>query len=101
MNPKPGSMMTRLGISGASSKRSWRESHGIDHLGFLWHADYNAARGYVFQVFWFDRTDPRRLKLGDETILHRLSLRWSQEITQGGGYAQDCADSPSPYKHQI
>jgi hypothetical protein len=97
MNPKPDEMTAFTHLR-RLIETEMAVVHGIDHLGFLWHADYNAARGYAFQVFWFDRTDPRRLKLEDETILHRLSLRWSQEITQGGGYAQDCADSLSPYK---
>jgi len=74
--------------------------NGAAHLGHLWHADYSATGGYNFQVFWFDRTDPKSKKGGGESIVQRLARRWNQEITLGGGYTLDCAESPSPYKHQ-
>lgn len=100
MTPKPGSMAA-FGHLRRLIETELAGAHGNDHLGYLWHADYNPARGYVFQVFWFDRTDPKQQKLGDEAILQRLAHLWSQDITQGSGYALDCAESPSPYKHQF
>lgn len=74
--------------------------NGHDHLGYLWHADYSSLRGHYFQVFWFDRGETKP-PLSGESVVQRLSRLWTQDITQGGGYAVDCAESRSPYRHQF
>ncbi len=74
-------------------------ANGPDHLGYLWHADYSAIRGYYFQVFWFDKAEGITSPSG-ESLVQRLSRLWTQEITQGKGYAIDCANSHSPYRYQ-
>lgn len=57
-------------------------ANGPDHLGYLWHADYSAIRGYYFQAFWFDKAEGITSPSG-ESLVQRLSRLWTQEITQG------------------
>jgi hypothetical protein len=74
--------------------------NGPDHLAYLWHADYSAIRGHYFQLFWFDQAEGSRSPSG-ESLVQRLSRQWTQDITQGAGYAIDCATSHSPYRNQF
>lgn len=100
MNPKPDALTAFDHLRGVI-ETELNGANGADHLGHLWHADHSATGGYCFQVFWFDKIDPKPRKSGGESMVQRLARRWNQEITLGSGYTLDCAESPSPYKHQF